>query len=115
MAVARCGPSWFDSRLGCRGHAGMMIRDRLDDDIPWMRALLLQRWGGTIMVMHGDQVDVMALPALVAGERAGLATYRVTGDEAELVSLDAVEPGRGIGTKLVSALAARLKQDGVRR
>lgn len=93
----------------------MMIRDRQDDDIPWMRALLQQRWGGTVMMAHGEAIDVMALPALVAGAREGLATYRVTGDEAELMSLDAVTPGQGIGTRLVDALVARLKQQGVRR
>ena len=93
----------------------MMIRDRRDDDIPWMRALLQQRWGGTVMMARGETIDVMALPALVAGAREGLATYRVTGDEAELVSLDAVTPGRGVGTRLVDALVERLKQQGVRR
>jgi len=92
-----------------------MIRDKSDADAAWMRALLQRRWGGTLMMAHGETIDVMALPALVAGERKGLATYRVAGDEAELVSLDAVQPGQGIGTRLVDALVERLKQQGVRR
>jgi GNAT superfamily N-acetyltransferase len=80
-----------------------------------MRTLLYQRWGGTFVVAHGEVVDILTLPALVAGDRDGLATYRVTDAGAELVSLDAVEPGRGVGTQLLSALVERLQQRGVRR
>ena len=83
----------------------MIIRDRSEDDIPWMRALLIQRWNGTTIYVHGEAIDAMMLPAMVAGEREGLATYRVKNAEAELVSLDAVEPGRGIGARLLAALA----------
>jgi GNAT superfamily N-acetyltransferase len=93
----------------------MVVRDRSDADIPWMRALLRARWGGTTMYIHRDAIDVMALPALVAGEREGLATYRVMGEEAELVSLDAVQPGQGVGTRLLAALMERLRQQGLRR
>lgn len=80
-----------------------------------MHALLRQRWNGTTIYVHGEALDVMALPALVAGEREGLATYRVMDKEAELVSLDAVEPGQGVGTRLLAALAERLRQQGLRR
>ena len=93
----------------------MIIRTPSDDDSSWMRALLQARWGGTVVIAHGEAIDAMALPALVAGEREGLATYRVQADEAELVTLDAVEPGRGIGTQLIGALTERLRQRGVRR
>ena len=93
----------------------MIIRDRSDDDIPWMRALLQERWNGAVMHIHGEAIDAMALPALVAGEREGLATYRIMDADAELVSLDAVEPGQGLGTRLLATLAERLRQQGVRR
>jgi len=93
----------------------MNIREKSDADHDWMRALLRQRWNGTIMYVHDEAIDVIALPALVAGEHEGLATYRLMGEEAELISLDAVTPGRGVGTHLVTALAERLKPQGVRR
>jgi ribosomal protein S18 acetylase RimI-like enzyme len=93
----------------------MLIRERSDDDAPWMRALLHQRWNGTIMYVHGEAIDVMALPALVAGENKGLATYRIMDGEAELVSLDAVDPGQGVGTSLLTALIDRLARQGLRR
>jgi hypothetical protein len=80
----------------------MIIRDRSDDDIPWMSALLLQRWNGKIMYIHGEAIDAMALPALVSGDRKGLATYRIRDGEAELISLDAIEPDQGVGTRLLA-------------
>jgi|SRR5688572_25002486 len=67
-----------------------------------------------MMYVHGEAIDVMLLPALVAGNREGLATYRIVDREAELVSLDAVEPGQGVGSRLLSALIERLRQQGVR-
>lgn len=60
-------------------------------DPPWRR-----RYGTT------------ALPAVVAlldGERAGVATYRIIGRECELVTLDSVRDGAGVGTALVDAVA----------
>ena len=93
----------------------MVVRDKSDDDAAWIADLLRSRWGQPVMVVHGEEVDARAIPALVAGDRAGLATYRLIGDETELVTLDAVEPGRGVGTRLLEALARRLIADGVRR
>jgi GNAT superfamily N-acetyltransferase len=93
----------------------MLIRDRTDGDVSWMRALLLQRWNGTTMYVHGEAIDVMALPALVAGEQQGLTTYRIVHEEAELVSLDAVQPGHGVGTRLLDAVIERVRRQGARR
>lgn len=91
------------------------IRDRQDVDIAWIRALLDMRWGGSLVVLHGEAIDVLALPGIVAEDRAGFAAYRVSGKEAELVTLDAIEAGRGVGTQLVIALVERLRLYGVRR
>ena len=37
------------------------------------------------------------------GENLGLVTWAVDGERAEIVSLNALEPGRGIGTRLMDA------------
>ena len=93
----------------------MLVRDRADDDIPWMRELLGARWGDTIVVVHGEAIDAIKLPALVAGDHQGLATYCLCEDEAALVTLDAVALRRGIGTLLVETLVQRLTEQGIRR
>ena len=47
------------------------------------------------------------LPALVSvddsGERVGIATYTVDGDTAELVTIDALTPGAGVGRRVLDA------------
>ena len=93
----------------------MDIRPKTADDQPWVRDLLAGRWGGTVIVAHERAFEADKLPALIAGDRDGLATYQVSanGREAELVTLDATVPGRGIGTMLVAALAQLLRARGV--
>jgi GNAT superfamily N-acetyltransferase len=64
-------------------------------------------WGGTVMAVHGELIDVAALPALVALEgedMIGVLTYRRTGSGIEIVSVDADPPGHHAGRALVSAL-----------
>jgi hypothetical protein len=63
----------------------MKVRARSDGDAAWIADLLRSHWGSTVVAVHGEAIDALSLPALVAGEREGLATYRLHGDEAELV------------------------------
>jgi pimeloyl-ACP methyl ester carboxylesterase len=89
------------------------VREKGPDDQRWVEELLDERWGG-VVVVHGVAYDAATLPALVAGQQDGLATYRIDGDRAELITLDARVPGRGIGTALVAALLQKLAACGVR-
>jgi pimeloyl-ACP methyl ester carboxylesterase/N-acetylglutamate synthase-like GNAT family acetyltransferase len=90
------------------------VRDKGADDQHWVEALLQERWGSQIVVVHGASYDAAALPALVAGRQDGLATYRIDGDQAELITLDARAPGQGTGSALITALVQRLEERGVR-
>jgi GNAT superfamily N-acetyltransferase len=72
---------------------------------PWARQLLEAEWGGTIVVSRGRIHDASKLPGLIAldGSRPlGLATYRIDADSCELVSLNSLIHGVGIGSTLVS-------------
>ena len=53
--------------------------------------------------------------SLTCRQGEGLATYRLLGEDAELVTLDAIRAGSGIGTALVEALAATLIGLGCKR
>ena len=59
------------------------------------------------------------LPAVVAvdddGERVGFATYIVEGALAELVSIDALRPGAGVGRQLLDAVAGAARAAGAER
>jgi hypothetical protein len=53
------------------------IRPATPADAPWVRAFLRERRASTTIVVHGEAIDAAALPALIAGDRQGLATYRI--------------------------------------
>jgi GNAT superfamily N-acetyltransferase len=48
------------------------------------------------------------------GRTLGLVTWAVDGARAEIVSLNALEPGRGIGSRLMEAAEGELRRRGVR-
>lgn len=89
------------------------IHPAADADRKWISDLLAQWWGSPRIVTRGRVHDAIALPGLVAcwdGERAGLATYEITGDQCELVSLNSTREGRGIGSALVEAVIAAARE-----
>ena len=91
------------------------IRAAEPADASWIAHFLRERWGATTTVVHGESIDAAFLPALVAEDRNGLVTYRLLGDDAELVTINADPPGEGTGTALLEALVERLKTQGCAR
>ena len=89
-----------------------LIRQAGPSDAEWIGGFLRERWHATTIVVHGETINAAALPALIADSRQGLATYRVQGEDAELVTLNAVPAGVGTGTALIGALIARLRTEG---
>ena len=62
--------------------------------------------------------DATLLDGLVAergGARVGLLTYRIEGEECEVVTIDSLEPGRGIGTALLQGAAELARGQGCSR
>ncbi|HKE13461.1 MAG TPA: GNAT family N-acetyltransferase [Kofleriaceae bacterium] len=99
---------------------GVRIRRAAAADRPAVARFLTEHWGAPIVVSRGALHAADELPALIAeaeGEPAwaGLLTYRVHDDACEIVSLDAVPAGRGVGTALVTELVRQLGADRIRR
>jgi ribosomal protein S18 acetylase RimI-like enzyme len=95
-----------------------------DQDAEFLAETLRASWGGATIVAHDEEIDVAAHLALVAwrGEpgaeqRCGLLTYRVFPDEHswEVLTLDAVVRGAGVGTALLAALRELAVAHAVRR
>jgi GNAT superfamily N-acetyltransferase len=96
----------------------MEIRPKLPADEAWIRPLLTERWGSAMVACVSGLHDAPLLDGLVAevdGAPVGLLTYRIVGDACEAVTVDALEPGRGIGTALLNAAADVARAQGCHR
>ena len=68
---------------------------------------LMRRWFTLQMVVRGTRVDLATAEGLYAtdgAELVGLVTFRFHDTEMEILSLDSVHEGRGIGTLLLDAV-----------
>ena len=86
----------------------VQVRAFADDDRPWAIELMRERWGGEVVVTRGKARDASLLEGFVAeieGEPVGLAVYETRGAESELVTLDSLREGVGVGSALIAAVA----------
>lgn len=82
------------------------IRPIQSTDEAAVSALLEKLWGGRIIVSRGKELDAATLPGFIAMEGTeivGLVTLHIHEHACEIVSLDALRKGQGIGTALVKA------------
>jgi len=80
--------------------------------------LLVEYWAGPRVVSRGRLQDATRLPGIIAlydGQPQGLLTYRFYGGECELVTLNSLKPGLGIGSTLVRELKKRAREAGCSR
>jgi ribosomal protein S18 acetylase RimI-like enzyme len=86
------------------------VRPLREDERAWVRDVVRERWGGETVVAHGVVHRPAELEGLVAqderGDRLGLLTFAAEGDACEIVTIDAFEEGRGVGTALLDAARA---------
>lgn len=80
--------------------------------------LVRERWGVPVVAIdrlyRPDQLEGL-LWRDEFGEVQGLVTWAVSGDEAEIVTMDAFQQGVHIGGRLLDAAEAELRARGVRR
>ncbi len=94
------------------------LRPRGPEDDDWVSAALERAWGSVLVARRGELVDASVLPGVVAsldGERVGLATVAVRGDECELVTLQTAVEGRGVGRALLARCLADARMQRCRR
>lgn len=95
----------------------LSVVEATEADRPWVHRLLEKQWG-PVVISRGRVYQPDRLGALVAtrgDERVGLLTYRLEAGALEVLTLDAVEPGRGAGTALLHAAAETGRRAGARR
>jgi len=104
--------------LGVKAVMEFSIRPVEARDKPWIRVLLEERWEAPIIVTRGRVHRADELPGLVAeegGNPVGLITYKIRGDECEVVSLDSLMEGRGMGTRLLECVEEVARKMGCKR
>ena len=91
----------------------------LDDQYrSWAQNLLTERWGSHFVVTRGRVYEADRLPGFVAfieGKPKGLTTYRIINEECEVVTLDSLIGGIGIGTALLDAVKRVAEMRGCQR
>jgi ribosomal protein S18 acetylase RimI-like enzyme len=98
--------------------ATFQIRALEENDREWVARFVGEQWGAPFVVSRGVAHYPERLPGFAAvaeGEIAGLITYRLDGPACEIVTLDSLKEGRGIGTALINAVAEAAHSAGCRR
>ena len=95
-----------------------VVRPYAAGDRRWAEGLLEENMGGSRVARLGEVIDPVELPGLVAegdGERIGLLTYIVDGDQFEVLSLHCRVENAGAGSALLAAAAELARGRGCRR
>ncbi len=83
------------------------LRPLTKEDRPMVTNFMQDQWGSVRMVSKGRMVYPAELEgfAAVRDEKiVGLATYRVEGEECEVVTINSLTEGTGIGSSLLDAV-----------
>jgi len=96
----------------------IVLREIVDGDREWLLHFLNEHWGGVQMVTSSGVHHLDQLPGIVAfdgSELVGLVTYQIKGQDCEVVSLDSVRKGCGIGSRLMAAVESAAAEEGCQR
>ncbi len=93
----------------------MQVSTLSSSDRTWVRDRTELLFGGEQVVSRDVVHQPAELPGFIAmegSERVGLATYKITGDTCELVTLDALCQYCGVGTALLEAVEQAARDEG---
>ena len=96
----------------------MDIRPIEQNDRKAVDDFIISHWFTMQMVVHGESIDLGIAEGWYAAENGnitGLITYRINGDEMEVLSLDSVSENRGIGTALLNKAVSAAGEHGLSR
>jgi DNA-3-methyladenine glycosylase I len=100
------------------------IRPLRVDDRNWVAEFLDEHWHSTKIVTRGQVHYGHLLPGFAAipgtleapqGKPIGLLTYRIDGNSCEVMTLNSLRPGSGIGTELLETLKTAAAEAGYKR
>jgi ribosomal protein S18 acetylase RimI-like enzyme len=95
-----------------------VVRVTYLNDRRWISQLLKKYWGSTEVVTRGRIHRADRLPGFAAfdsNKPVGLVTYRIEGADCEIVTLNSLVEGAGIGSELLSAVRRVAEKSRCRR
>jgi ribosomal protein S18 acetylase RimI-like enzyme len=99
-------------------NAVLEVRPVTDGQRGELAELLRREWGSIEVVSRGEVHDLSRCPAMFCtdGEKVvGLVTYAIDGEECELLTIDAFERTKGIGSRLLESVIVQARAAGCRR
>jgi ribosomal protein S18 acetylase RimI-like enzyme len=94
------------------------IRKINSSDREWVKNLFISNWGGDFIVSRGKIHKPDNLEGFIAQEsndKVGLVTINTENNEMEIVTIDSLSPGRGIGALLLKEVIKMAKERKVKR
>lgn len=94
----------------------LIITQPSSKDFSWLTCFFNEHWGGTTMVSKGTTYNVLNENIMLAkrGDNiVGILVYKIFKDEAEILTLEALEKHHGIGSKLLFRLEQNLKTQNI--
>lgn len=94
------------------------IRKLNSSDRDWIRKFISKNWGSEKVVVHGMIYYPYLLPGFMAiqkKKKMGLLTYHIKEDNCEIVTINSVQSGIGIGGALIDAVKDSSRQIGCKR
>ncbi len=96
----------------------MNLRRLTPDDLPRLRQFWVEHWGDEMMITRGRIYRPEQLEGFVsedADEWIGLLTYVIENNELEVMSLDSLREGQGIGTLLLKEAIEQARSSNCQR
>ncbi|MCQ2009092.1 GNAT family N-acetyltransferase [Sporolactobacillus sp. STSJ-5] len=92
----------------------IQIRKIEKKDRTEVKNLLGKYWNGPAMAIHGELIDMLTLPGLLAfanDQVAGMLTYRQDAKGIEIISLNSFIENQGIGSALINEMVQLTKNE----
>jgi len=84
----------------------------------WVSGILRDHWGSSEVVSRGQIHQADQLPGFIAGQNddpEGIITYHIEGIQCEIVTINSLREGAGVGAALITAVKEAAKSRGCKR
>ncbi|MBN1552694.1 GNAT family N-acetyltransferase [bacterium] len=96
----------------------VVLRAIESEDGEWIKKLLSEHWGSSLVVTRGVSHNAEELPgfAIIQGkDPKALVTFREDRTDIEIITLNSLQEGQGYGTALLNAVEGYARENGFRR